>query len=109
MMNENQTNNPLERKEGQEEWVFLPVSKKHIIKRTDTYVLIDVDGVASGIISAKFLRKKETEDMLFFSVPATYEIKCRIRELVNGKWVTKLEMVENALNLKPRIVAHNKD
>ena len=75
-MNE-QKQNIQEKVEGQEEWVFIPLSKKHILKRTDAYVLLDVDGIASGIISAKFLRKKETEDMVFFSVPATYATDVR--------------------------------
>lgn len=83
--------------------------KAHILKRTDSYVLLDVDGVASGIISAKFLRKKETDEMVFFSVPADYEIKCRVREQVNGRWETTLEMTMTASDIKERIVAHNKD
>lgn len=86
----------------------MPVLKAHIIKRTDTYVLLDLDGVATGIISAKFLRKKETEDKVFFSVPATYEIKCRIRELVNGRWVTKAELPATIQELKSKILEYNK-
>ena len=105
MMN-NETNQ--ERKVQESEWVFLPVLKTHIIKRTETYVLLDLDGVATGIISAKFLRKKETDEKVFFSVPATYEVKCRVRELVNGRWVTKAEILATIGELKNKIIEYNK-
>lgn len=72
-------------------------------------MLFDVDGVASGIISAKFLRKKETDDMVFFSVPETYQVKCRVRELVNGKWTTKIELDMPAKDIREKVIAHNKD
>ena len=91
------------------EWVFIPLAKKHIIKRTDTYVLFDIDGIASGIIGAKFLRKKETEETVFFSVPQDYEVNCKVRELVNGKWQTSYEMKVLAKDLKQRILDHNKE
>lgn len=78
------------------------------MKRTDEYVLFDVDGIASGIINAKFLRKKETEDYVFMSVPADYKVNVRVRELVNGKWETKMQMNITAEDLKERILTYNK-
>lgn len=97
-----------ERKESQ--WIFIPLLKNHILKRTDQYVLFDVDGIASGIINAKFLRKKETEDYVFMSVPADYEVNVRVREkdLTTGKWETKMEMSIKANDLAERIKTYNK-
>lgn len=82
--------------------------KENIIKRTPTYVLFDVDGTASGIISAKFLRKKETEDFVFFSVPEDYEITCRVREYDGSRWQVVKEYVTKAKDIKELIVAYNK-
>ena len=92
---------------GNNDWVFIPLSKKHLIKRTDTYVLFDVDGVASGIINAKFLRKKETEDMLFFSVPADYEINCQVREKIGNRWEPTSSYKVTAKNAEPIIRKYN--
>jgi hypothetical protein len=71
-------------------------------------VLFDIDGVASGIISAKFLRKKETEDMVYFSIPEDYEINCSVRELVNMKWVAVKQYKLTANELKPLVLEYNK-
>ena len=106
-MNENKKT--LENQE-KKEWVFLPLLKAHILKRTDTFVLFDVDGIASGIVSAKFLRKKETDDYVFLSVPADYEINVRVREknLYTGKWETKMDMSIKAVELAEKIRNYNK-
>lgn len=90
-------------------WVFIPLLKKHVLKRTDKYVLIDVDGVASAIINAKFLRKKESDDMLYFSLPETYELNCRVRELVNGRYTTTKEYIITAKELRPLVLDYNKE
>ena len=105
-VNEQNNQNLLEK--GKEEWVFIPLLKKHILKRTETYVLFDVDGIASGIITTKFLRKKETDDMVFFSVPASYEINCNVRENIGGRWTTTSKYVIKALNLRPIVLEYNK-
>lgn len=90
-------------------WVFIPLMKKNIIKRTETYVLFNVDGIASGIINAKFLRKKESEDCVFVSLPSDYEITCRVKEYQAGKgWQTTREYVIKAVDLKPIILDFNK-
>ena len=104
-MNENKTQNT---ENKNTEWVLIALSKKHILKRTDKYVLFDVDGTASGIISAKFLRKKEHEDMVFLSVPANYEINCQVRELVDGKWKAIKTYTIKAVELKSLVSAYNK-
>ena len=103
-MMENEKN---ELKNQETEWVFIPLLKSHIIKRTDAYILFDLDGVATGIISAKFLRKKETDEYVYFSVPETYEVKCRTRELKNGKWVTACEVPVKAIYVKEKVLLHN--
>ena len=108
IMNENKKT--LENQE-KKEWVFLPLLKAHILKRTDTFVLFDVDGIASGIVSAKFLRKKETDDYVFLSVPADYEINVRVREknLYTGKWETKMDMSIKAVELAEKIRTSGKN
>ena len=78
------------------------------MKRTDTYILFDVDGIASGIISAKFLRKKETDEMVFLSVPSDYEINVNVRDYVNGKWETTSAWKITAKNLRQKILDYNK-
>lgn len=78
------------------------------MKRTDAYILFDVDGIASGIISAKFLRKKETDEMVFLSVPSEYEVNVRVRDNVNGKWETTSSWKITAKNLRQKILDYNK-
>lgn len=90
-------------------WVFIPLAKKHLIKRTDTYILFDVDGVASGIVNAKFLRKKESDDMVYLSLPANYEINCNVREKVEGVWTTTKKYVIKAEDLRPLVLNYNKE
>ena len=107
IMNENKTQNQNTEKQNTE-WVLIALSKKHILKRTDKYVLFDVDGSASGIISTKFLRKKEHEDMIFLSVPANYEINCQVREQVDGKWQAVKTYSIKAVELKSLVSAYNK-
>lgn len=70
------------------------------MKRTENYVLFRV-GDASAIINAKFLRKKETEDYVFLSVPAKYDIAIRWREYKDGKWQTIKTSNVNAEELAP--------
>ena len=82
--------------------------KAHILKRTDTYILFDVDGVASGIVNAKFLRKKESETMVYLSLPATYEVNCNVREQINGRWQTTKKYVVTAEQLRPLVLEYNK-
>lgn len=108
--NEMKNNGVAVKTEGQQtEWVFIPLVKKHIIKRTDKYVLFNVDGVASGIINAKFLRKKESDDMVYFSLPANYEVNCNVREKVDGQWTTTKKFVITAQELRPLVLDYNKD
>ena len=91
------------------EWVFVPLKKKHIIKRTDTYLLFNVDGVASGIVNAKFIRKKESDDMIYLSLPAEYEVNCNVREKVDGAWTTTKKYVITAKELRPLVLEYNKE
>jgi hypothetical protein len=90
-------------------WVFIPLAKKHLIKRTDTYILFDVDGVASGIVNAKFLRKKESDEMVYLSLPANYEVNCNVREKVEGRWTTTKKYVITAEELRPLVLNYNKE
>ena len=98
-----------EKNETFSEWVFVPLAKKNVIKRTDTYILFNVDGVASGIVSAKFLRKKESEDMLYLSLPANYEVNCQVREKVEGRWTPTKRYIITAKELRPLVLENNKD
>ena len=78
------------------------------MSRKPTYVLFDVDGVASGIVNAKFIRKKESETMIYLSLPENYEINCRVREKLEGKWVTTKTITMTAKELRPLVLEHNK-
>ena len=83
--------------------------KDNIIKRTKDYVLFDVDGTASGIITAKFLRKKEDEECVFFSIPEDYVITCRVREYKEGKGYQLVKEYQvKAKDLRPLVLAYNK-
>lgn len=105
-VNENTTNE----EEISKEWVFIPLLKKHIIKRTNDYLLFNIDGVASGIVNAKFIRKKESDEMVYLSLPATYEVNCNVREKVEGKgWVTTKKYIITAKELRPLVLDYNKD
>ena len=95
-------------KEEPKAWVFIPLLKAHILKRTDTYVLFDVDGVASGIVNAKFLRKKESDTMVYLSLPATYEVNCNVREKIEGRWQTTKKYIITAEELRPLVLDYNK-
>ena len=116
-MKENETmmNNGVteEKLEGQEkrvckEWVFIPLLKTHILSRKPTYVLFDIDGVASGIVNAKFIRKKESETMIYLSLPAEYEVNCNVREKIEGRWTTTKKYVITARELRPLVLEYNR-
>lgn len=81
--------------------------KATILKRTDDYILFDIDGVASGIVSAKFLRKKESDTHVFLSLPPAYEVNCRVKERnLEGKYVVVKEYVIKAEELKGLVKDH---
>ena len=112
--NELMNNNGVAEVQGQEretckEWVFVPLSKKHIIKRTESYILFDVDGIASGIVNSKFARKKESDDMVYLSLPANYEVNCQVREKVEGRWTPTKRYIITAKELRPLVLENNKD
>ena len=110
-MNEQQNkvvDTPNPTREENTNWVFIPLLKKHILKRTDKYVLFDVDGVASGILNTTFLRKKESEQYVSFSVPADYEISCQVREKVEGIWTTTNKYIVSAKDIKPIVMKYNR-
>lgn len=60
--------------------MFVAIRKDLIAKRTEDYVLIKLPYGYSAIISAKFLRKKESETHIFASLPYDYKIKERQTE-----------------------------
>ena len=110
MMNNNGVvvNQEGQEKETCKEWVFIPLLKKHILSRKPTYVLFDIDGVASGIVNAKFIRKKESETMIYLSLPENYEINCRVREKLEGRWVTTKTIIMTAKELRPLVLEYNR-
>ena len=71
MSKENQTQNPSVKENT---WVFIPILKSQVAKRTKDYALIKLSRGISVIISAKFIRAKETEDTIFVSLPPDYTI-----------------------------------
>ena len=58
----------------------MPVNKELVAKRTEDYLLVKLPYGYSAIISSKFLRKKETDEMLYCSMPYDYKIKTRQTE-----------------------------
>ena len=85
-----QNQNHLENsKKVQHEWVFLAINKDLIAKRTGEYILVKLAYGYSAIISAKFLRKKESETHIFASCPYDYKIKVRQTkyDVDTEKWV----------------------
>lgn len=100
---------PVKEEKANTGWILIALPKKCVIKRTETYLLFDVDGQASGIVSSKFIRNKESETHLFISLPETYEVNCRVRERgENGKYNTICEYSITALKLKPIVKAYEK-
>lgn len=85
-------------------WVFIPVKKTRVLKRTEQYLLLVVDdtitehnGYIKTFISTKFLRSKETEDALFLSLPEDMIIRLDVSEKTeNGGYRT-----ENVKNINP--------
>lgn len=108
MMNNGVAKTEGQEKEGCKEWVFIPLLKAHILSRKPTYVLFDIDGVASGIVNAKFIRKKESDTMIYLSLPAEYEVNCNVREKVEGRWTTTKKYVITAKELRPLVLDYNK-
>ena len=111
-MKKNQTNQttPVTKEEkANTGWILIALPKTCEIKRTETYLLFDVDGQASGIVSAKFIRKKESDTHLFISMPEEYEVNCRVREPdQNGKFRTIKEYVIKAKDLRSVVRAYEK-
>ena len=58
-------------------WVFLPIKKGCIAKRTDTFILIKLAQGKSVILNTKFVREKETEEFIYASVPSDYTFLMR--------------------------------
>lgn len=90
------------------EWVFIPILKENIYKRTDKYVLFDLDGNASAIVSSKFLRKKESEEYVYLSLPQNFTINCSVRELIGKKWTTTQSYALTSSQLRVAVLQYNK-
>lgn len=67
--------------EQKSNWVFIPVHKSRVIKGTDKYYLLNLKSdetySVSTIINAIFKRVKETDDMIYFSVPKNFRFNIR--------------------------------
>lgn len=95
---------------SKQQWVFVPLMKKHIIKRTDSYVLFSVNEKASAIVSAKFVRAKESEEFIYLSLPEDYEVSWRVNaQAKNNKWVVVNSGKMSTKELREKVLAHNKD
>ena len=77
IMNKATTNQTPNQNPSESNWIFIPVTKELIAKRTDKYVLIKLPCGRSAILNSVFLRKKETEQKVFLSIPEDYEITFR--------------------------------
>ena len=80
-MKEQKNQNHLENsKTTTNDWVFVAIRKSLIAKRTETYVLVKLAYGYSVIINSKFLRKKESEEFVYASLPYDYKISARQTE-----------------------------
>ena len=84
MMKQEQNQNATQGKENTTRWVFIPVAKTDVLKREETYVLLNLSDNASAIISSKFVRAKESDTHIYLSIPEDYKIKVRLSK-VNKK------------------------
>lgn len=102
MKKANQTNQP-KAQEGANttHWVFIPLAKALILKRTDKFILFKV-GDGSAIVSAKFKRAKESDTHIFLSVPETYNFGVKYNEYdaESKKFVTYKEVEVPADKMK---------
>lgn len=79
--------------------MFVPIRKELIAKRTDTFVLVKLAYGYSVIINSKFLRKKETQEFIYASLPYDYKINARQTEY---DVETKQWHIVDERNLYPR-------
>ena len=93
MKQENQITTPSDQIANNTNWVFIPLPKALILKKTDKYILFKV-GDGSAVVSTKFKRAKEHEDMVFLSVPETYNfgVKYNSYDAEQKKFVTYKEV-----------------
>ena len=93
MKQENQVQTPSEEVAKTTQWVFIPLPKALILKRTDKYILFKV-GDGSAVVSTKFKRAKEHEDTIFLSVPENYNfgVKYNSYDAEQKKFVTTKEI-----------------
>ena len=80
------------------------------MKRTEKYILFKA-GDGSAVVSTKFKREKEHDDMVFLSVPETYEftIKFNVYDQGAKKWVSERENVVKADVMKQIITGEPDD
>ena len=97
-----QTSNQNQDHSEKGKWTFVPVPKELVAKRTDKYVLIKLPVGQSAIVNAVFLRKKETEEKLFMSIPEDYQIKAR-QSQYNPK-TKKYEVVKESIITASQLV-----
>ena len=62
------------------EWVFTPVNKVNLVHEEKDYVIISLKSGYTAIINRCFIRKKETEDYIYVSLPRDYKINVRQSE-----------------------------
>ena len=62
------------------DWVFVPIRKTLVAQRTSNYVLVKLAYGYSVIINTKFLRRKESDEFIYASLPYDYKINARQTE-----------------------------
>ena len=82
-------------------WTFMAIRKDCIAKRTEEYLLIKLPYGWSAILTTKFLKKKEHDDVVFMSIPSDYNIKLRQTQFDEGSktYLVVEEKVVDALTL----------
>ena len=58
-------------------WVFLPIHKSRVIKELEKSTLIKISDNSSTILPHVFRRKKESDTMIYYSLPVGFKINVR--------------------------------
>ena len=69
-------------------WVFLPVHKSRVIKELEKSTLIKVSDSSSTILPHAFRRKKESDTMIYYSLPVGFKINVRFSYNEDGEYKT---------------------
>ena len=107
MTNKKEMNNASSQNAEQKEvrWVLVAVNKKNILAKAVAYYLIKVGnskkGVVKTFISTKFLRRKESDECVFFSLPEDMYIRLETStQTESGAWASVVQKTINPWTLR---------